>query len=95
MDSPHDELNRLVRLAGEHGWTVDDRRFFGVLWFKRDPAYVHLGVNAAGEPQSFYYGEQRRPARFWAAKRGLDGSPPDRIALVERALVKPWEEGDS
>lgn len=88
MSAAHAELDRLISIAGEHGWAVDDDRSRGVLWFTRGQARLHLGTNAAGEPHSLYYGERLRPARFWAAKRGLDGTAPDRLALLEQALTK-------
>lgn len=90
--SAHQELDRLVGVAGGAGWAITDHRARGVLWFSRGGVYVHLGVNAAGEPLSLYGGTHGRASRFWANSRDLvTGARPDPIARLEQALTEQEE----
>ena len=90
--SAHEELDRLVGLAGEAGWAVVDRRAAGVLWFTRGRDYVHAGVNRGGEVLHVYGGTTGRPSSYWAARRDLvTGRQPDRLEVLEAVLVKQFD----
>lgn len=68
---PETTTDRLVALAVEHGWTVDDRRHIGIVWFERGVEWAHLGTDAAGDRVlNASTGVFRRMARYWVAGRG-------------------------
>lgn len=93
---PREELDRLASLADEAGWSVtDDRDSRRVLWLTRGDAYIHVGTGPRGEVLSLYGGVHGCPNKAWAARRNLHtGKPPDRLAMLERALPKRETDDD-
>ncbi|WP_229479288.1 hypothetical protein, partial [Mycolicibacterium mageritense] len=67
--------DRLIALARKHGWTVNDNRQFGTVWFQRGIEWAHLGTDAGHERVlSAQGGIRGRPTRYWVAGHvaGLD-----------------------
>lgn len=96
---PETVTDRLVALARQNGWGVDDRRHIGIVWFHRGPVeWAHLGTDAQGDRVlSASGGIKGRPTRYWVSGRtnAIGAAHTDRAAvLAERLAAEPYRFTD-